>query len=247
MTAPLLHDNFVLTAHRGAVDRAPENTLLAFLHAQELGFAEAELDLQLSRDGHLVLAHDRTFRRLARVQSPLIDAGVEHLDLEQLRAIPLGLDQHVPTFTEVLDATRLDLQVEIKSPRAAVALGALLRSRSAGDRDRCMVTSFDPFALREFEETGIQLERGTGLLVADVRSDWTYVAEQLRAKNLLLHWPGLTRSVVDAWRERGYRVLASMFNDAGDLARILHTGVEGSSTDRPIFARALLAELRTER
>lgn len=242
-----LRDGFVLTAHRGAVDRAPENTLLAFRAAEELGFAEAELDLQLTADGHLVLLHDHTFRRLARRPGGLVDRPVEQMGLDEVRSLDLGLGERVPTFAEVLETTSLDLQVEIKAPRAAAALGDLLRSAGERERARCMVTSFDPFALAEFHATGVELPRGSGLLVADVTSDWAYWLDRVPVRNLLLHWPGLTRGIVDQWRGRGYGVFASMFNNAGELDRILETGVDGSSTDRPLLAMSLLDEVRPAR
>lgn len=45
-------------AHRGGAGLRPENTLAAFRHAVELGADGAELDVQLSRDGHVVVFHD---------------------------------------------------------------------------------------------------------------------------------------------------------------------------------------------
>lgn len=239
-----LREGFVLTAHRGAVDRAPENTLLAFRAAEELGFAESELDLQLSRDGHLVLLHDHTFARLDRRGGAPAHQRPESMSLDEIKSIDLGLGERVPTFTEVLDQTSMNLQVEIKAPRAAAALGDLLNRRSQSDRARCMVTSFDPFSLAEFHATGVDLPRGSGLLVADVTSDWAFLLERLPVRNLLLHWPGLTRQIVDEYRSRGYGVFASMFNNAGELERILATGVDGSSTDRPMLAMSLLDEVR---
>lgn len=241
-----LRDPFVLTAHRGAVDRAPENTLLAFQLAEQLGFEEAELDVQLSLDGHLVVAHDRTLERLALTPNAYVDVPIEQLTLKQLRTVDLGLGQRVATFEEVLAATSMNLQVEIKAPRAATALGEYLQSCSAGDAARCMVTSFEPLALHQFHATGVQLARGTGLLVADVRSDWPHIVGELPVRNLLLHWPGLERRTVELWRDRGYRVFASMLNHVGELRRAIETGVDGSSTDRPLAVTALLAEVRAQ-
>jgi len=45
-------------AHRGGAGLRPENTLNAFAHAIALGAGGAELDVQLSRDGHVVVFHD---------------------------------------------------------------------------------------------------------------------------------------------------------------------------------------------
>lgn len=237
-----LPEGFVLTAHRGAVDRAPENTILAFTEAEELGFQEIEFDVQQTRDGQLVIGHDRRPDRLALAgdpTNPLVDAT-----LAELQQLDLGLGQSVPTFHEVLDATTVNLQVEIKEPRAARQLALALGRRSAADRDRCVVTSFHPHALAQFQGYATPSQRGLGLLVASLDTDWRHTAQSLGVTNLFLHWPGLTRGLVDDLTAAGYRVCASMFNNAGELRRILETGVVGSSTDRPLLAQALLAEIR---
>ncbi|OZM77840.1 glycerophosphodiester phosphodiesterase [Pseudonocardia sp. MH-G8] len=233
---------FLLTAHRGAVDIAPENTLLAFTEAERIGMDEIELDIQVTQDDVLVIGHDRTFERVAVTDSAHNTVPVEHLSYETVRSIDLGMAQRVPTFDETLDATSIPLQVEIKSPRAASGLAAALARRSTTDRDRCIVTSFYPQALAEFHRHAAPGARGTGLLVASLDSDWRFDAEVLGIRNLYLHWPGLTRALVDELRERGHRICASMFNHAGDLRRIVETGVDGSSTDRPVFARSITAD-----
>jgi glycerophosphoryl diester phosphodiesterase len=240
---PRLHEGFLLTAHRGAVDVAPENTLLAFAEAERLGLEEIELDVQVTRDDVLVIGHDRTYDRVAASNFAGWDLPLEDLPYESVRCIDLGLEQRVPTFDEALDATSVSLQVEIKSPRAASRLAAALARRAAVDRDRCVVTSFHPQALAEFQQHATPGARGTGLLVASLDTDWRFDAETLGVRNLYLHWPGLTGEIVDELRSCGYRVCASMFNHAGDLRRIIETGVDGSSTDRPVFAKALIAGL----
>lgn len=50
---------FDVQGHRGARGLAPENTLAGFRTALELGVSTLELDVGLTRDGHVVIAHDR--------------------------------------------------------------------------------------------------------------------------------------------------------------------------------------------
>jgi glycerophosphoryl diester phosphodiesterase len=50
---------FDVQGHRGARGLAPENTLAAFRTALELGVSTLELDVGLTRDGEVVIAHDR--------------------------------------------------------------------------------------------------------------------------------------------------------------------------------------------
>ena len=49
---------FDIQAHRGGRDARPENTLAAFAYALELGVTTLEMDMQLTRDGHVVISHD---------------------------------------------------------------------------------------------------------------------------------------------------------------------------------------------
>lgn len=50
---------FDLQGHRGARGLLPENTLPAFQRAIELGVTTLELDVGISKDGHVVISHDR--------------------------------------------------------------------------------------------------------------------------------------------------------------------------------------------
>jgi glycerophosphoryl diester phosphodiesterase len=240
---PKLRDGFLLTAHRGAVDVAPENTILAFTQAERLGIEEIELDVQITSDGVLVIGHDRTYQRVAVSDSPQVHIPVEKQTYAQIQTVDLGSGQRVPTFDEALDMTNCLLQVEIKAPRAAVSLANGLAKRSKADRDRCVVTSFHPEGLAAFQKHAVCGTRGIGLLVASLDTDWRFDVETLGVQNLYLHWPGLTRELVGQLQAEGFRVCASMFNHSGDLRRIIETGVNGSSTDRPIFARTLVAEV----
>ena len=49
--------------HRGSMGTMPENTLLRFRHALELGVDGIELDVQLTKDGQLVVIHDEKIDR----------------------------------------------------------------------------------------------------------------------------------------------------------------------------------------
>lgn len=121
----------LVIAHRGASGIAPENTLLAVATALTLGADMVEVDLQLSRDGHLVLFHDPTLRRTARVVAPHPLAGTRRantvrladLTLEEIKQLDAGswyapafAGLAVPTLTELLDqcAGRMALNLELK-------------------------------------------------------------------------------------------------------------------------------------
>ncbi len=89
-----------LYAHRGYHDNktdAPENSLKAFALAVEHGYG-MELDIQLSKDGQIVVFHDDTLDRICGVQGKVGD-----YTYEQLSQFPLlGTEARMPLFSEVL-------------------------------------------------------------------------------------------------------------------------------------------------
>lgn len=109
--APFLYRNF---AHRGlhTEDQSvPENSLTAFAAAAEEGYG-IELDVQLSKDGQVVVFHDDTLNRVCGV-----DARVDEKTYEELCELKLcGSEQTIPLFTEMLSCVggRVPLIVELK-------------------------------------------------------------------------------------------------------------------------------------
>ncbi len=86
---------FDVQGHRGARGLAPENTLSAFRTALDLGVSTLELDVGLTRDGHLVITHDRTLNaditRDARGQwLPGPGPAVHTLTLAEVQAHDVG-------------------------------------------------------------------------------------------------------------------------------------------------------------
>src|SRR2546423_13072452 len=90
----------IVIAHRGANKFAPENTLAAFRKAIELGCDYVELDVRRTRDGALILMHDRTVDRTTNGTGQ-----VSELTLSQIRSLDAGSKagaqwkgERVPTF-----------------------------------------------------------------------------------------------------------------------------------------------------
>jgi len=84
-------------AHRGGPKYAPENTLAAFRNAIAQGVDWLEFDVQMTKDGVLVVIHDDTVDRTTNGTG-----AVRDLTLEQIRAFDAGQGEQVPTFEEVM-------------------------------------------------------------------------------------------------------------------------------------------------
>lgn len=82
-------------AHRGLAQAAPENTLGAFQGAVELGLEGMEIDVQLSRDGEIIVAHDFNFTRmtLGHPTAPT-NRRICEMTWEEIRSVELPYANH---------------------------------------------------------------------------------------------------------------------------------------------------------
>jgi glycerophosphoryl diester phosphodiesterase len=231
---------FVLAGHRGNMAAAPENTLLSFASAESVGVDEIELDVQLTRDGTLVVIHDNTVERTAATSTPHLRTLIEDLTLEQVRSVDLGQGQRIPTLDEVLDSTTALLRVEIKALAAARPLADLLSQRPERDQARCIVTSFSSLSLADFVAASPGLPRGVGLHVPDSDGKWRDEVNRIGASTVLMPFHGLTRDLVDELHQDGRRVEASLIEGPADIRRILELDVDASASNAPAYARDLL-------
>lgn len=154
--------------HRGAKAYAPQNTLPAFALALAQGAQGVELDVQLSRDGALVVFHD------AEVDALTNGTGrVQELSLAELKALDAGVrfdprfdGVTVPTLDEVFAefGTRLLYNVEIKSlpddGQDGIEQKVAETIARFGLEAQTIVSSFNPHALLRFRALMSQVAVG---------------------------------------------------------------------------------------
>lgn len=177
---PFLHRNY---AHRGLHDIGagiPENSLEAFRLAALNGYG-AELDVQLSRDGQVVVFHDDTLERVCGVL-----ARVDELEYRELKELPLlGTEERIPLFTEVLElfdgGKERPLIVELKTgPRNGELCRKTYEILKQYPGLAC-IESFNPLIVSWFRKYAPEVVRGQ---LASVLSD--YLPQQNRFMAFLL-------------------------------------------------------------
>lgn len=148
-------------AHRGLFDNKggiPENSLAAFRRARAHGYG-VELDVQLSKDGQVVVFHDDTLNRVCGVEGHLYEK-----DYRELRQIPLlGTDERIPLFSEVLAALDgMPVICEIKVPEGqdAAEICAKAAPFIDGYKGDICIESFNPKAVQWFKKNRPQMVRG---------------------------------------------------------------------------------------
>lgn len=228
-----------LIAHRGASDRAPENTLEAFRRALALGAKAVEFDVHQSRDGRLVVLHDDDLRRTAGLGRKVVDMSFRELRLREAGSWfgESFRGEKVPSLEEVLDLClgKAELHVEIKHgsalyPGIEKRLVGLIRKRRA--LATTLVSSFDHQALALARRLEPRLRLGYLLgstpLVGAYRD-----MDRLKAETLNLSLRQARPAIVKECHRRGLRVLVYTVNSRRELARLDKMGVDGVFSNDP--------------
>ncbi len=251
---------FRVIAHRGASAYAPENTLLAFERALELGASEVELDVQLSRDDVLMLFHDRTLDEKTNLTGRVRDHAAD-----ALRGADIGSwfdDQHpgveerfagtgLATLDELFErfGARLHYHIEIKNSEEAIPRLLLERIAAFGLGQRVIVTSFRHDQLRRVRALDTRvpicrlLEKRSGRPEAYLlsRGDIDDAVRE-RFDRVGVHVGDLDRELVAYAHERGLEIRAWGIGGPQDVERIVAAGANGMTVDWPDVALAMLAQ-----
>ena len=154
---PFRNRNF---AHRGLHSRdrsVPENSLKAFDLAAEAGYG-IELDVQLSKDGQVVVFHDDTLNRVCG-----IDARVDELNYAELRDLSLlDTEEKIPLFSDVLAVIRGrgPLIVELKNGRSNKELCEKTCEMLRKYNGEVCIESFNPMIVAWFRFHAKEFLRG---------------------------------------------------------------------------------------
>src|SRR3712207_1905347 len=95
-------------AHRGFSGKYPENTLLAFEKAIELGVDGIELDVHLSKDNEMVIIHDENVSRTTNGEGYIKDLTYEEiskLDASYIYTGQYGFNK-IPTLREYFELVK---------------------------------------------------------------------------------------------------------------------------------------------
>jgi len=148
-------------AHRGLHTKdksVPENSILAFQLAAEKGYG-AELDVQLSKDGQVVVFHDDTLDRVCGVEG-----RVDSYTLEELQKMSLcGTKETIPLFTKVLEVFgkgKGPLIVELKSGSHNDELCQKTYDILKNYPGVYCIESFNPFMVKWFKDHAPEVVRG---------------------------------------------------------------------------------------
>lgn len=229
-------------AHRGASGLAPENTLAAFRKAVDIGADFVEFDVQLSKDGSVIILHDLTLDRTTDGTGAPGDYS-----LQELKQLDAGSSfsaefkgEPLPTLDETLGYLKgkikadIEIKVSTFNPVLVQKVIDLVRNHDFGRS--CILTSFDHASIEEVKRLAPELK--TGFIInqlydgMEFKGNWDYVV----AKHTLVD-----EKFIQKAKEAKMIVYAYTVNDEETMKRLIGVGVAGIITNFPDRLKAVLA------
>lgn len=241
-----------IVAHRGVSDRCPENTRAAFQLALDQQADAIECDLQMTRDGQVVVCHDE---HLGRYGHP--DVRVAETHWQQLQSLDMGSwfhsdfrDQRLLTLEQLLDefGPQCRLLLEIKNVPAGQRDAEQFLSRVAqavADRNlqsRVAVLCFDVQALETIRQFA-----PWAATVWNVHQPGSLTADDLQRRSWLRavdsNIKHLRGEHVDLFRAHQLVPMCFTCNSEAEILKAWNLEVAAIITNDPQRTRSILAKI----
>ncbi len=218
-------------AHRGAKAYAPENTLIAFEKAIEMGVDGIELDVHLSVDIEIIVIHDATLDRTTNGKG-----AVKNLSLSELKTFSIEKNHEIPSLDEVFDLVNRKclINIELKIFETAKPVVDLIEKHvveKGWSYDDFLISSFDWLALQEVRELHAEIPLGV-LTETDLELALGF-AEFIKAATIHPYFHLLTAENTKQMQEKGFQVFAWTVNEKEDIQKIKSFNVNGIISDFP--------------
>lgn len=232
-----------VTAHRGYSAAYPENTIPAFKGAIQVGADWAELDVQQTADGEVIVMHDSNLKRTTG-----LDKEVWQVTWDEIKDLDNGswFDKkyqtvRIPTLEEVLKVCRgkIHLNIEIKpsghDKDLEEQVAKLLKKYHM--RDTCVVSSLKYDSLRKIKEADDSIE--TAYITSVSYGNFTDLeyADGYSVESTLL-----SKSFVNKEQKAGKQIYVWTVNSEERLEKVVGMGIDNVITDDPVMAKELIYE-----
>ena len=238
-------------AHRGFSGKYPENTMLAFRKAIEVGVDGIELDVHLSADGEVVIIHDETVTRTCGVPGRVRD-----LTLAQLQALDASYLWRgqvepcpIPTLREYFALVKdqpLVTNVELKTnvveyPGIEEKVCALIQE--FGLEDRIIISSFNHYSVLRMREIAPRLKYG--LLSESWLIDTARYVKDLGIPCYHPIYGNMTEEHARELKEAGLEINTFTVNDEESVRTLAARGIDGVIGNYPDMTKEVLARWRS--
>lgn len=226
-------------AHRGASGYAPENTLAAFEMAMEQGADGIELDVQLTKDGQVVVLHDETIDRVSDGTGFVKDYTLEELrqySFHNHRKEYVGV--RIPLLKEVLELVKpgnMQVNIELKTGifwYPDIEKKTIEIVKKAGMENRVIYSSFNHYSIQRVK--ALEEKAETAYLYSDVILDVERYAKETGVQGLHPAVYHLKMSdFIKKYQESGLKVRVWTVNKEDDMKEFMKQHLEAIITNYP--------------
>jgi glycerophosphoryl diester phosphodiesterase len=226
--------SIIAFAHRGGAVDQPENSMIAFQRAIEMGYRYIETDVHATKDGTLMAFHDDDLQRTCGLDIKISD--VEYSGLSNAR---IDGKEPIPTLEEILSAwPNIRVNIDCKSDQAVEPLIAALQRGDVVERvcvgsfsDRRLGAIRDAIGPRLCSSLGPREVAKLRLLskLTSIKSFAGAHAAQIPLKQGPITLTN--KQLVDHAHEIGLHVHVWTINDAEEMHNLVDLGVDGIMTD----------------
>lgn len=228
-------------AHRGASAYAPENTMIAFTRALQLGVGWIEFDVMLAACGTPIVFHDETLDRTTNGTGFVGDFCYDYLKTLDAGSwfSSLFAGERIPALDQVLEflvSTSMSCNLEIKPlPNQDIEtvekMWQVLKPYYPKLKDHILFSSFSTLALNRFRE--LNSECRVGLLLDDIPSNWLDQAESLSCQSIHISNDNINKDIASQIKQNKFQLLCYTVNDANRAMSLYDWGVDAVFSDNP--------------
>jgi glycerophosphoryl diester phosphodiesterase len=232
-----------VTAHRGDSKHAPENTLAAFDLAIKNGADVIELDVRETKDGKIIVTHDKNLKRTTG-----IDAYVEDLTYGEIRQFDAGSwfseeykGEQIPTLREAIELIKgraklnIELKPDVQNKHLEESVAELIEEYDL--YKKCVVTSLNYKSIKKIKEIDSRIET---VYVMSAAGGNYYDLKY--ADNYSINYRFIDDQVMRNCKQRGKEVYAWTVNSSEELESVMMVGVDNVITDDPGFVKDSMYE-----
>ncbi|MFP3377157.1 glycerophosphodiester phosphodiesterase [Bacillus sp. SIMBA_069] len=243
-------------AHRGASAYAPEHTIAAYKLGQQLKGDYIEIDLQMTKDGHLVAMHDETIKRTTNGTGLVKEHTLE--EIKQLNASSFFNEKHpslakkefegakVPTLEEIIETFghNANYYIETKSPDEYPGMEEKLLEiiKHYEISDKVIIQSFSEASLQKIHSLDVNIplvqllpyKKAAQLTELEMKNYKTYCI------GLGMNYKYIDSAYVKSIQKNGLEVHPFTVDNETDMKKLILWGVEGMFTNYPDRLHSLL-------
>ncbi|PFX90225.1 glycerophosphodiester phosphodiesterase [Bacillus mycoides] len=236
-------------AHRGASAYAPEHTLEAYQLGQQLKGDYIEIDLQMTKDGHLVAMHDETLNRTTNGTGFVKDHTLD--EIKQLNAGSFFNKKHpnlakkefedtkVPILEEIIETFghNANYYIETKSPDEYPGMEEKLLEiiNHYQINDKVIIQSFSEESLRKIHSLNdniplvqlLSFKKAVQLTDSEIEKYKTYCI------GLGMNYKYIDAAYVKKIKNYGLEIHPFTVNNEKDMKKLLSWGIDGMFTNYP--------------